>query len=399
MEAAKAPKKKAVTSAKKPAKRAVKIPPKAIPAPSLGLYRRIAGVFVLLVAIVLVVVLFVSTTKATIRIQPVENVVESAFLVQVVPTAVVQGKVKGSVVRRTFEQAERFEVSGGEQKEVLGKSGGTVMIVNESSRSQPLVATTRLLSSGGVLFRLDAGVTVPAGASVQAVVHADQEGQTGDIEPNRFTIPGLSTSLQSVIYATSDAPMTGGRKLVSVLAEEQLEQAGAVLEKAMFEKAKSQLVAEAEAGMGNVFEYTVLEKKSDTLPGVESDQFTISMRMEVMGVFYDAKSLSELSEAKLYESLQEGFAFRDGATPVELTIEAFDVENQTAELRAKRQATSVVSMTNEALERGQFVGLTEQEVEDRLKTAGIAMKVEVDIFPFWARKIPSLKDHIDIVIE
>lgn len=400
MEAAKVPKKRSTGAKKQPAQ-AVHVKPQAIPAPSLSLYKRIAGMFVLLVALVLVVVLFVSTTKATVQVTPVERVVESAFLVEVVPTAAVEGKVQGRVWERTFEQARTFEVAGGEEKEVLGKSGGTVTIVNESGRDQPLVATTRLLSSGGVLFRLDDGLIVPAGGRVEAVVHADQEGPTGDIGADRFTIPGLSTSLQSVIYATSDQAMSGGQRRVSVVSQEQLDAAAAELEAIMFLDAKDALRAEVgEANdYGEVFQSEVLEKQSDTLPGAESDQFVISLTLKVTGVFYDAVAMQALSEAKLFEALEKGFEFTETSIDPDISLQTVNVDDQTAELRISRTATSVVSVTHPALEKGSFIGQNEQEIRDRLTTAGLAADVEVDIFPPWVTTVPTLKDHIDVVIQ
>lgn len=91
-----------------------------------------------------------------------------------------------------------------------GKARGQVEIVNESGASQTLVATTRLLSSGGVLFRLDERVIVPPRSRVTAAVTADQPGPQGDVPAGRFTIPGLSSALQRVIYAESSEPMKGG---------------------------------------------------------------------------------------------------------------------------------------------------------------------------------------------
>jgi hypothetical protein len=400
MEAAKVPSKKRPPAAsKRTAKREAAPESVAIPAPSLRLYRRIAGAFVVLVAAVLAIVLFVSTTKATIRIIPSARAVETSFLVDVVPTGAVDGKVSGSSVSRQYEQAKEYSVSGDDKKEVFGKSGGTVTIVNETSRAQPLVATTRLLSSAGVLFRLDEGVTVPANGSVQAVVHADQEGPTGDIGPDRFTIPGLSVSQQAVIYATSEEPMTGGVRHVSVVTQEELDQAATSLESELLERAKSELRAEAPDGSGEAFTSKLVEKVSDTIPGTESDRFTISIKIEVTAVFYDSGVLAELTEAKLYEVLEKGFEFSEIAAEPVVTVQSVNVSAGTAQLRATRSASAVVSATHPVLDKGSLVGLSKQEVKDRLISAGLADDVQVEIFPPWVGTIPSLKDHIEVVIE
>lgn len=93
---------------------------------------------------------------------------------------------------------------------VDGFARGTVRLVNTTGTAQTLVARTRLLSAGGELFRLDAPARVPAGGGVTAAVTADQAGAAGNVGPGRFTIPGLTASLQTQIYGESQEAMTGG---------------------------------------------------------------------------------------------------------------------------------------------------------------------------------------------
>jgi len=95
-------------------------------------------------------------------------------------------------------------------QETPGYAKGAMEIVNESDKAQTLVATTRFLSEGGVLFRLDERVFVPAGGRVTGAITADQPGAQGDVPAGRFTIPGLSPASQRVIYGMTKAPMSGG---------------------------------------------------------------------------------------------------------------------------------------------------------------------------------------------
>lgn len=99
-------------------------------------------------------------------------------------------------------------------EERVGYSKGAIEIVNESGSAQTLVATTRFLSEGGVLFRLDGRVVVPARGRAAATVTADQAGPEGDVPAGRFTIPGLSPSAQLSIYGVADAPTSGGLVVV-----------------------------------------------------------------------------------------------------------------------------------------------------------------------------------------
>lgn len=90
------------------------------------------------------------------------------------------------------------------------KAEGSIEIVNETGTAHTLIAATRFLSPGGVLFRLDRAVPVPAHGRVSAPVTADLPGAQGDIPPGRFTIPGLPEPLQAAIYGEARTAMTGG---------------------------------------------------------------------------------------------------------------------------------------------------------------------------------------------
>jgi len=372
------------------------------PNPSLRLYRRIAGSFIGIVVILILVVLTLSTTKVIVRVTPQPREVKASFLVDVVKDNATDGKILGSIVQQTFEQAKTFTASGSEQKEVLDKSGGTVTIINNSSKNQPLVATTRLLSSGGVLFRLDKGVMVPAGGQVEAQVYADQVGSTGDIGPDKFTIPGLATSLQSAIYAESTAAMTGGKKMVSVISQENLDDFASQLSNEILTSGQEQLRLAGQGSFtGEAFSVETVSKESDTQPGEEKDAVTISMKVKITGVFFDEASLQKITSAKLYENLADGFVFKDSENEIsEATVEISDsrADLSQASLRVTAKQASVVSNTNAFLQPEVLVGKTSEEVKNYLVTAGLASDVSVWFFPPWLRRVPSMVDHVMVQV-
>jgi hypothetical protein len=97
------------------------------------------------------------------------------------------------------------------------KSRGSVIISNQySGDKQTLVASTRIISSDGKVFRLLNGVTVPgmtgAGAgTIEAVVVADQSGADYNLPATTFTIPGFEgTPKYTKFIVTSAKAMTGG---------------------------------------------------------------------------------------------------------------------------------------------------------------------------------------------
>lgn len=94
--------------------------------------------------------------------------------------------------------------------ELEGLARGDIEIVNDGSASQVLIATTRLISSDGIMFRLDERVTVPARGRVSTKMTADQLGSQGDVPPGQFSIPGLSIERQKFIYGQTSRPTSGG---------------------------------------------------------------------------------------------------------------------------------------------------------------------------------------------
>ena len=76
------------------------------------------------------------------------------------------------------------------------KARGTIVIYNDfSAEAQSLVATTRLESPDGKIFRLQKSITVPgkttSPGAIEAEVVADQSGDVYNIDPTTFTIPGF----------------------------------------------------------------------------------------------------------------------------------------------------------------------------------------------------------------
>src|SRR6185369_3882277 len=101
-------------------------------------------------------------------------------------------------------------------KAVSTSASGQITIYNTQSKSQKLIATTRFATTAGLIFRIHEAVTVPGGTSakpgtVKATVYADKPGDTYNVGPTSFTIPGFAgTPLASQVYARSTSAMAGG---------------------------------------------------------------------------------------------------------------------------------------------------------------------------------------------
>ena len=175
-------------------------------------YTRIAWGGFALAVLIAGVVLISAAGRATVVATYALDEHEQSVIVRVGP--VLQGTPElANIVLLPGEVVESAGIGKSEKeihatRVVAGRAGGMVTIINTTSRAQPLVATTRLLSSNGILFRITKSVVVPARGQVRVAAAADAIGAAGDIEPTRWTIPGLSRVLQQLIYAESRSAMT-----------------------------------------------------------------------------------------------------------------------------------------------------------------------------------------------
>lgn len=378
------------------------------PAVPLVLYRRIALAFIIVVVAVLLIVMYLSTMQATIHIKPIAKDFSSDLIVHLSASPIDDTEIHGAVLAGTINKTKTFEPSTTGAKQVDGISTGTVTLTNKTNASQALIATTRLLSSANVLFRIDKNVVVPAGGSVDVAVHADKPGAAGDVEPGHFTIPGLTVPKQAVIFADSKETFTGGVQTVAVVSKEEIQKSIDVLKDEITNDAKDMLRAQANVGFsggagpgsawdGEIFTSDVISQKASIEPDTESKSYDVTETVTITGVFYDRAALKQLFSQHLYDGLGQGQDFAGTKIDdMKVTIDQYDAAQKAASLHAHLDGKMIMTRTNKALDVGRFVGMSADEVNKTLVGDGTAESVKVDFYPFWLNRIPRLKDHVNI---
>jgi len=192
----------------------------------------------------------------------------------------------GIIYSTEIEDEKTYKILTGNiiNKQATGKA----TIINNSKFNQPLVATTRLLSKEGVLFRLKNGVNVPAGGSIEVEIYADQPGPDGEIGSTTFTIPGLSGAKQKLIYAQSSEPTKGGTEISGVITADDLANAQADLESELISKAledlKRETVKENEHLLSDIVKKEILKKEYSHKIGDRAAEFNLKMKMKIYGL-------------------------------------------------------------------------------------------------------------------
>ena len=137
---------------------------------SVRFYKIVALSFLFLTIALLAVIVFMSSKRATI------TVITKPDPVEVNSTLEINNKDEGGngqIVTTEVSLQKTFKPES--TKEEVSVAIGFVTLHNEKDFAQPLVATTRLLSPDGILFRLKSRVTVPAQGAIDAEVYADEE--------------------------------------------------------------------------------------------------------------------------------------------------------------------------------------------------------------------------------
>ncbi len=364
-----------------------------------GLYRKIAVAFVALALIVGVLVMYVAYARATVTVHPRRAAVTTERVLTVTAEPDGADEVRGEVAEVTVAGEKTGEPS--EATVADGIATGFATLINESDADQTLVATTRLLTPEGVLFRIKARVNVPANGRIKTEVYADQPGAEGDIGPSRFTIPGLNAALQQVIYAESDEAMKGGRVSTGVISQADVDRTEAALREELVAQAKEELAAKIEgAWSGEAFEVEDASRFQSAAAGETADGVTIRLTLRVRTAAFDADKAVEIAGEDLRRGLTSDRELVGvSAGTAEYEVEDIDAAAGEAALRVAVRGESRVSLESPLFDATKLRGLDLDAVGEYFAGIEGVEKVDVKFRPFWIKRMPDLADHIEFKIE
>ncbi|OGG86623.1 hypothetical protein A3B87_03290 [Candidatus Kuenenbacteria bacterium RIFCSPHIGHO2_02_FULL_39_13] len=372
--------------------------------PAHSSYRRIALVFVVLAVILILGVSYLALSKVTISLTPANKTINYDFTLTLADnpqnSSSTSAILPAKIMSEQSAVEQEFPVAQGSM--VDGQAQGTVTIYNNRNSSQTLIATTRLLTPDGKIFRLKDKVILPANSSLQAKIQADEKGAGGNIPATSFTIPGLSESLQKLVYAKSSAAMTGGTRQIGVLTASDIEKAklelsqsssaGAIAKFAASLNDKSLLLIDSQSKLA--------ETKADQEVGSEVSSFTLFGQLAVAAVFAKQEEILELAKNKFKESNGAKNEFVN-VDPSSLSYQliAIDEKKLEAEVKVKISGLATLDPEKDIFDKNLLVGFTENDLKLYFSQFESIKDAQVKFSPFWIKKVPILKDHIIIKIE
>ncbi|MBU0975445.1 MAG: pilus assembly protein PilM [Patescibacteria group bacterium] len=211
---------------------------------------------------------------------------------------------------------------------------GSVKIFNKTDTEYNLVATSRLITKDGELYRLDDAVSVPSGGSTVASVTADEPGADFSIDKGvKMTFPGLSNlDIDSDFYAESQSGFEASSS--KFVTKDDLEKAEAEIANSLETIDFSGLVFDVEAGTilteetfdSKVDKVEFSVKKGDKVASFEA---TATILISKIGIAETA--LIDQIDDRLQESLQAGER-----------IEDYILRNCTIEVQSPNEAEGLV---------------------------------------------------------
>ena len=291
------------------------------------------------------------------------------------------------------------------------KARGRVTIYNAySSEPQKLVATTRLVTPDGRIYRLDNEVTVPGAkvvggtitpVGIEISVTADASGPDSNLTASTiFRIPGFQGSPKyDGFYAETKGAIAGGAvgEMKSPTEEDirlAKEDAARVLGEATRSQALVNLPPEIKILEG-AYQFEVTDDEVDeTVDSSGNFSVTVYGEGRVMG-FREGEILDVVSRKLASE---EGFEVRAKDYKIEYSNPRVDFENDILTAAVSIDSVWTRPFDAEAL-KAEAQGKNETDLRALIFSVPGVESGEVRLWPFWTRRVPQNPQRIIIDVE
>lgn len=292
------------------------------------------------------------------------------------------------------------------------KARGTVRITNAFGTSpQPLVAGTRLATSGGVLFRLVKSVTVPGAVSAQgkltpqfidAEAVADSAGEEGNLSGAvALTIPGFKgTPKYEGFSAVAPRGFAGGsRGAASVVTKDDLKRAEEETTKAVFGELKDEIGRSVPAGFNSPEELRTVEITKVEAPqaGAHVEKFTVTASAAGKALVYRPKDAEMLIKSFALEGTKDQDMV-DGSARLAYRARSIDFAKGRADV-AISGSVQIKAVINRDQLASLVAGKKEGSIGDLLRGRPDLAAFTLSIFPPWRSSAPGDTEKINLVLE
>ncbi len=306
----------------------------------------------------------------------------------------------GEVLQSTSSDSISTDANG--TVKLNKKSTGTVVIFNNTSASQKLTKGTRMQTPAGLVYLLDAAVTVPAKktvakkavlGSVTTTVTAEAVGDKYNSGPKDFTFVGFKgTAKFDTIYGRSKGNLAGGFSGdVPNISQKDLASQIADAKDKMKDTLLSLLKKQADSRYliinNDTLQYKIIN--SETRLSDDKKQAVVKIDGSLQAETLLNASMTDASKTILGAEDVNGFKYE-----VNLSSSTIDISNSTSTGNGQITATGDVQVGVSVNKDELAKSLQNKGKKEALallqQTKGITY-AQIKIFPFWKTALPKAK--------
>lgn len=320
---------------------------------------------------------------------------ESVNLVVEIGSQANKETASGEIIR-IEKQGEKKVLPTGE-KTVLEKASGEVTIINNLEEEIPLAKQTRLLSKEGILFRMIDRATIPAKGKKEVRVESDKQGEGENLEPTKFTIPGLGENLEKSVWGESYSKMSSGVK--KEIFEKDIEQAKQELAEELYEKGleESEYLKKNKELKEEIIKKKIVESLSSAEKGMIVSDFTIKVKIEMDIIFFNKEEILKISRSKLESILFSERRLKEvNQESLKCLLKSYDFPSQKAFLDVSLEGRSQIKESSSIFKKENLKNKTKKELLNYFENTAELERVEVFFSPFWTKRVPGISKHIEI---
>lgn len=322
------------------------------------------------------------------------------------------GIIPFKILERDESVTLEFPSSGSSSGINGQKAKGKVVISNEYSKEpQQLVATTRLRSEDGKVFRITKDVVVPGMSSVSGTdspgvveveVAADQAGAEYNIEATSFKIPGFEGGPKyDKFSAKSSSAMTGGASdgsSLKAVSEQDIANAKKEVEGIIKDKIKEKVISESDQAdviLDEAMEIAVLKSSAEAKIGEVRDNFNYTVKVHFKSVVFSGEDV-EVVTRNMFES-QNNDKNKGEIKEVNLDYAAVTPKFEEKELSMKVHAEVITRPPFDAeVFKGEILGKNGQQIQEILKKYPQVGNVDIEFFPSLISRVPQYNNRVVI---
>lgn len=319
------------------------------------------------------------------------------------------GNIPIRIIDKNEEISLSYDVTG--KSEASGKKAhGSVVIYNEySSSPQTLVATTRLESEDGKIFRIVKNIVVPGTTEISGSVQpgaieveviADQPGSEYNIDKTKFTIPGFSGGPKfDKFYAKSSNSMTGGSSdddKPSAVSQQDIDNAKIKTENAIKEKINGIILAELQLGevvLPQAEKITVIKSSTGAKAGDAVTSFDYNAQASVRAIVFSENDIRKIVQ----QSIEQAQGYKKEISKIEYNNVEADFDNSTLKLKALGEIKNIPNIDTEKIKE-EVLGKSADQVGDILKKYPSIKNANIELWPSFISHISPYSKRVNVQI-